>query len=216
MIVDDAEITGFGRGGRAAPPGPEVAVLLTPESMRIVVHLSDLHFGRVDPRLEPPLVRTIHAIAPDLIATSGDLTQRARRSQFEQARAFLQQLRMPTIVVPGNHDVPLFNIAARLVNPFAGYRRRIQRDLEPIFRGEEMIVVGLNSARTIPFNGAGTCMSAMSAAAPSAIGLRDTRRWWCRRARCPHAGAVRPTRSTRCGSRVRRLRSSDIPGWRSS
>jgi 3',5'-cyclic AMP phosphodiesterase CpdA len=123
--------------------------------MRTVVHLSDLHFGRVDRRLIPPLVRAIHAIAPDMIAVSGDLTQRARRNQFEQAATFLQQLPFPKIVVPGNHDVPLYNLAARFVSPFAEYRRQIADDLEPAFLDDEMIVAGLNSARTIPFSGEG-------------------------------------------------------------
>ena len=123
--------------------------------MRIVVHLSDLHFGRVDPRLVPPLVRTIHAIAPHLVAISGDLTQRASRRQFEQARAFLQQLPFQKLIVPGNHDVPLYNIAARFLSPFGPYRRYIQRDLEPVLVDEDMIVAGLNSARTIPFGGGG-------------------------------------------------------------
>src|SRR3984893_1388274 len=108
--------------------------------MRTVVHLSDLHFGRVDPRLVPPLVQTIQAIAPDLIAVSGDLTQRARRSQFVQARAFLERLPFPRIIVPGNHDVPLYNIVARFLNPLADYRRYIAHDLEPVFVDEEMIV----------------------------------------------------------------------------
>jgi 3',5'-cyclic AMP phosphodiesterase CpdA len=123
--------------------------------MRTVVHLSDLHFGRVDPRLVPPLVQTIRAIAPDLIAVSGDLTQRARRSQFVQARAFLQQLAFPQVIVPGNHDIPLFNLPARLLNPLAGYLRYIASDLVPVFADEEMIVVGLNSARAVPFSGSG-------------------------------------------------------------
>ena len=123
--------------------------------MRTVVHLSDLHFGRVDPRLVPPLVQTIREIAPDLIAVSGDLTQRARRSQFAQARTFLQQLPFPQLVVPGNHDIPLFNIPARLLSPLAGYRRYIASDLMPVFADDEMIVAGLNSARSVIFRGAG-------------------------------------------------------------
>jgi 3',5'-cyclic AMP phosphodiesterase CpdA len=123
--------------------------------MRTVVHLSDLHFGRVDPRLVPPLVHTIQAIAPDLIAVSGDLTQRARRSQFVQARAFLERLPFPKIIVPGNHDVPLYNIAARILGPLTGYRRYIARDLKPVFADEEMIVVGLNSARSVVLAGGG-------------------------------------------------------------
>ncbi len=124
--------------------------------MRTVVHLSDLHFGRVDPRVLPPLVHVISALAPNLVVVSGDLTQRARRSQFVQARAFLQQLPFPQIVVPGNHDVPLFNVAARLLSPLAGYRRYIAWDLEPVFQDEEIIVVGLNSARrSVLMGGAG-------------------------------------------------------------
>jgi len=123
--------------------------------MRTIVHLSDLHFGRVDPRLVPPLVQTIQAIAPDLIAVSGDLTQRARRSQFVQARAFLQQLPFPKIIVPGNHDVPLYNIAARFLSPLDAYRRFIAVDLEPVFEDEKIIVVGLNSVRSVLFGGGG-------------------------------------------------------------
>jgi 3',5'-cyclic AMP phosphodiesterase CpdA len=115
--------------------------------MRTVVHLSDLHFGRVDSRIVPPLIHVIRTLAPNLVAVSGDLTQRARRSQFVQARGFLQQLPFPQIIVPGNHDVPLFNVAARLVSPLARYRRYIARDLEPVFEDEEIIVVGLNSVR---------------------------------------------------------------------
>src|SRR5258706_14178026 len=120
------------------------------EPMPTVVHLSDLHFGRVDARLVAPLVRSIQAIAPDLIAVSGDLTQRARRSQFVQARAFLQQLPFPRIVVPGNHDVPLYNVAARFLSPLRGYRHYIERALEPVFMDEEIGVGGLINARPEP------------------------------------------------------------------
>ena len=123
--------------------------------MRTIVHLSDIHFGRLDERLVAPLVRTIQEIAPDLVAISGDLTQRARRGQFAQARAFLDRLPTPRLVVPGNHDVPLFNLAARFLNPYGGYRRYISRDLEPVFEDAEMVAVGLNSARSLPFHGGG-------------------------------------------------------------
>jgi 3',5'-cyclic AMP phosphodiesterase CpdA len=119
------------------------------------VHLSDMHFGRVDARLVPPLVRTIHGLSPDLLAVSGDLTQRARRSQFVEARDFLRQLPFQQIVVPGNHDVPLFNLAARFLHPLDRYCRYITRDLAPVFQDDELIVVGLNSARSLPFHGGG-------------------------------------------------------------
>jgi 3',5'-cyclic AMP phosphodiesterase CpdA len=123
--------------------------------MRTIVHLSDLHFGRLDPRIIGPLVSRIAEIRPDLVAISGDLTQRARRRQFEEARAFLDQLRFPTLVVPGNHDVPLFNVVSRLLDPFGAYRRYISANLEPAHIDEEMAVVGLNSARALISGGRG-------------------------------------------------------------
>lgn len=123
--------------------------------MRTIVHVSDIHFGRVDERLVAPLVEAIRAVAPNLVAVSGDLTQRARRHEFRQARAFLDQLPPPILAVPGNHDVPLFNLAARFLDPYGGYRRYIAQDLEPIYQDEEAIVVGLNSARNFPFHGGG-------------------------------------------------------------
>src|SRR5687767_4904773 len=123
--------------------------------MRTIVHLSDLHFGRVDERIVAPLVDRITSIRPDLVAVSGDLTQRARRGQFQQASAFLARLPFPKVVVPGNHDVPLFNVAARLLDPFGGYRRWIGPDLEPAYIDDEIAVVGLNSARALIRGGRG-------------------------------------------------------------
>lgn len=119
--------------------------------MRTLVHLSDLHFGRTDPSLLDPLVRIIQSIAPDLIAVSGDLTQRARPVQFKAARAFLDQLPAPQVVVPGNHDVPLYDFVTRFTRPLARYRRYITDDLEPWFVDEEVAVLGINTARSLTF-----------------------------------------------------------------
>jgi 3',5'-cyclic AMP phosphodiesterase CpdA len=137
--------------------------------MRTIVHLSDIHFGRVDARLVAPLVRLVHEIGPDLVAISGDLTQRARRRQFQQARAFLDSLPTPQLVVPGNHDLPLFNVAARFVDPYGGYRRYVSPDLEPVYEDAEMVAVGLNSARSLPFNGGGRLNEAQVARAAARL-----------------------------------------------
>jgi 3',5'-cyclic AMP phosphodiesterase CpdA len=147
------------------------------DRVRTIVHLSDIHFGRIDPRLVDPLVDTVSHIAPHLVAVSGDLTQRARRGQFRRARALLDRLPVPLVVVPGNHDVPLYNLAVRWLNPYGGYRQYIQRDLEPVYEDDELIAVGLNSARAFPLSGAGRLNQAqvaraaarLQAAAPSAI-----------------------------------------------
>jgi 3',5'-cyclic AMP phosphodiesterase CpdA len=119
--------------------------------MRTLVHLSDLHFGRVDHRLLAPLRTLVRSLAPDLVVVSGDLTQRARSVQFRQARHFLDSLPQPQIVVPGNHDIPLYNVAARFLTPLHKYRRHIRRDLTPEYVDEEIAVMGLNTARSLTF-----------------------------------------------------------------
>lgn len=117
--------------------------------MRTLVHVSDLHFGRIDPSVVTPLRDAIAASAPDLIAISGDFTQRAKPSEFAAARAFLDSLQPPKLVVPGNHDVPLWNAAARFLTPLSRYRRYISPDLEPEHEDEEMIAIGVNTARSL-------------------------------------------------------------------
>jgi 3',5'-cyclic AMP phosphodiesterase CpdA len=119
--------------------------------MRILVHLSDLHFGCVDERLLEPLRECVAAIKPHLVVVSGDLTQRARPEQFEQARRFLDTLPGPQLVVPGNHDVPLYNVFKRFVNPLKQYRRHITGDLEPFHADDEIAVAGINTARSLTF-----------------------------------------------------------------
>ncbi len=117
--------------------------------MRTIVQLSDLHFGRINEAVIAPLVAQVHALAPDLLVVSGDLTQRARTEQFLEARQFLDALPQPQIVVPGNHDVPLFNLAARLLSPLGKYRRYITPDLQPTYFDEEIAVIGINTARSL-------------------------------------------------------------------
>lgn len=121
--------------------------------MRKILHLSDLHFGRVNPALLGPLMNTVQEVGPDLVAISGDLTQRARSSQFLQARSFLDALPKPQIVVPGNHDIPLHNLFARFFEPLTKYKRYITEDLQPVYQDEEMIIIGVNTARSSVFKG---------------------------------------------------------------
>ncbi|MEP6822392.1 MAG: metallophosphoesterase family protein [Chthoniobacterales bacterium] len=115
--------------------------------MRTIVHLSDLHFGRVDPAIVVPLLDFIRAQKPDLVAISGDLTQRARTTEYLAAREFLREIPFPQIVVPGNHDVPLRNPLARFIRRLDHYRRYITPDLQPSYKDDEIAVIGVNTAR---------------------------------------------------------------------
>jgi 3',5'-cyclic AMP phosphodiesterase CpdA len=119
--------------------------------MRTLVHLSDLHFGRVDPELLEPLRVLVQQVAPDVVVVSGDLTQRAKSEEFEEARAFLDSLPGPQIVVPGNHDISLYNVLRRFLAPLDRYRRYITEDLSPVFIDDEIAVLGVNTARSLTF-----------------------------------------------------------------
>ena len=117
--------------------------------MRTLVHLSDLHFGRIDEALIKPLTAQIERLKPDLVVVSGDLTQRARAEEFREARLFLDTLAAPLIVVPGNHDIPLHNVFNRLLRPLRKYQRHITHELDPFYRDDEIAVVGINTARSL-------------------------------------------------------------------
>jgi 3',5'-cyclic AMP phosphodiesterase CpdA len=119
--------------------------------MRTLVHLSDLHFGRVDATLLDPLRELIERLAPDVVVVSGDLTQRAKSAQFEAAKAWLDTLPGPQIIVPGNHDISLYNVFRRFLQPLTRYKRYITDDLDPIFIDDEIAVLGVNTARSLTF-----------------------------------------------------------------
>ncbi len=117
--------------------------------MRKIVHISDIHFGRVDYAAAESLIVKINELAPSILVVSGDLTQRARSAQFLEARAFLDKLPKPQIVVPGNHDIPLHNVFARFATPLEKYKKYITADLEPFYADDEIAVLGINTARSL-------------------------------------------------------------------
>lgn len=143
--------------------------------MRTIVHLSDLHFGKVHlPTLEPLLAAT-RAAKPDVVAVSGDLTQRARAGQFREARAFLDQLPGAVIVVPGNHDLPLFNLVSRFFTPLRNYRRYITDDLSPSYVDEEIAVLGISSPRKLLHTGGRVNMKQVEETCEAFSGLGNGR-----------------------------------------
>lgn len=117
--------------------------------MRTLAHLSDLHFGRVDYTVRDAVIETVKSLKPDVVVVSGDLTQRARSRQFQEARQFLDALPQPQIVVPGNHDVPLYNFFARFGRPLDKYRRHITEDMQPFYADDEVAIIGVNTARSL-------------------------------------------------------------------
>lgn len=114
-----------------------------------IAHVSDLHFGCARPEVVEALLKSISKINPDLVAISGDLTQRARASQFKEARAFLSRLHVPWLCVPGNHDLPLFNLFSRFFTPFRGYKKLIHPRLNVGWIGRGTAIFGFNTTGRI-------------------------------------------------------------------
>ena len=116
--------------------------------MRTIAHISDLHFGRIDPAVVEGLVEDLSHRKPSVLVVSGDFTQRARERQYADAAAYLKRLPTPQLVVPGNHDIPLFDVIRRIFFPLHRYRKHITRDLRPVYQDDELIVLGINTARS--------------------------------------------------------------------
>jgi len=122
--------------------------------MARLIHLSDLHFGAHDPRLVDAVAERVDEERPDLVVISGDFTQRARTEQFKEACRFLERLRdggHEVLGVPGNHDVPLYDVLRRFLSPLARYRRYIDETLCPFVELPGVAVLGINTARSLTF-----------------------------------------------------------------
>ena len=120
--------------------------------MARIAHLSDVHFGAHDPVVVTGAEAWLTEHRPDLVVISGDFTQRARVAQYREAGAFLDRLEaagLPTLGVPGNHDVPLYDVLRRFARPLRRYRRYIDEDLCPWFENDRLAVLGINTARSL-------------------------------------------------------------------
>lgn len=115
--------------------------------MSTLLHVSDPHFGTERPEVVEALLRLAAQLQPERVILSGDITQRARRAQFDAARAFIDALPAPTLVIPGNHDIPLFNLWARVLAPYAGFRRVFGPGLETEWSTPQWLVLALNTTR---------------------------------------------------------------------
>jgi 3',5'-cyclic AMP phosphodiesterase CpdA len=115
--------------------------------MLTLLHISDLHFGPLYlPAVGEALVHAAHRLRPAVIVASGDFTQRAKPAEFLAARQYLDRLPPATqVLVPGNHDVPLYRVHERLVAPYALYREYLAETLDTVVTRPDAMIVALNS-----------------------------------------------------------------------
>lgn len=117
--------------------------------MKLIAHISDPHFGSEDPAIAAELLRELRTLDPAVVAISGDLTQRGRRAQFRDAKNWLEHLGVPYVVVPGNHDIPLYDVFTRFIRPRDRYLDIVTRDLEPCFFDDSLAVCGIDTTLSL-------------------------------------------------------------------
>ena len=115
--------------------------------MSVLLQVSDPHFGTERAPVVEALVALAQRERPALVVLSGDITQRARPAQFRAARAFADRLGAPLLAIPGNHDLPLFDLLTRALRPYARYRAAFGDLLEPVFASDAWLVLGVNTTR---------------------------------------------------------------------
>jgi 3',5'-cyclic AMP phosphodiesterase CpdA len=115
--------------------------------MSVLLQISDPHFGTEQAPVVEALVAWSLQQRPDVLVLSGDITRRARASQFGVARAFPDRLGVPVLAIPGNHDIPLFNMGARLLHPYARHGEAFGDELEPVHSSPELLVLCVNTTR---------------------------------------------------------------------
>lgn len=112
----------------------------------MILHLSDLHFGTEKAECVEAIQRFCIQHQPETVVVSGDLTQRARFKQFYACKQFLESLKRPYIVIPGNHDIPLYQLWNRIFSPFARYQFFFGQ-MEGVLETAHFYIIGLNSIR---------------------------------------------------------------------
>lgn len=116
--------------------------------MTVLLQISDPHFGTERPAVVEALLRLAEQQRPAIVVISGDITQRARHAQFAAAKEFVSRLVAPALVaIPGNHDIPLFNVLARAFYPYRGFQWAFGAQLEPEWEGEDFRVICVNTTR---------------------------------------------------------------------
>lgn len=116
--------------------------------MSLVLQVSDTHFGTERAHVVEAVQALAAELKPDLVVLSGDITQRARRAQFAAARRFAERLNARALlVIPGNHDIPLLNLWARIANPYGSYAEAFGTELEPSYESDHLLVIGVNTTR---------------------------------------------------------------------
>jgi 3',5'-cyclic AMP phosphodiesterase CpdA len=137
-----------------------------------ILHLSDVHVGKGDPaEILDGLVELAGELRPELVLATGDLSNRGQLEQLRSARALLDRIGLPVLAVPGNHDIP-YTLPARFTRTFDRWET-VFDGVEPVFRSDALLVVGLNSVRPWRQQGGALTQDALGRAAAALVDAPD-------------------------------------------
>jgi 3',5'-cyclic AMP phosphodiesterase CpdA len=117
--------------------------------MTVILHASDIHFGKADTALTEELLGEINTRKPDLTILSGDFVQTGFASEFKQAQEFIARIKSPVLCVPGNHDIPRTQLFQRFFRPFRRYKKYINPETDPLYESDDLLVAGINTGRPV-------------------------------------------------------------------
>ena len=107
-------------------------------------HISDVHFGVEDRSALDAVAKAIREEQPDALVCTGDLTQRAKRSEFAAATEWFAGLGIPVVLEPGNHDMPYYNLIERFTDPYRRFRK-LNASVGRAFETDDVVLVSLKS-----------------------------------------------------------------------
>ena len=116
--------------------------------MRTLVHITDIHFGKLTAGAMERMEARIAEIKPDICTVGGDFTMRSRPREWIAARALIDRLPGVVLAVPGNHDMPYVNLWERFRHPYRRFQSYINENPDPAFMDDEIAVMGINTARS--------------------------------------------------------------------
>lgn len=107
-------------------------------------HISDVHFGVEDRAALDAFAQAVADERPDAVVCTGDLTQRAKHSEYAAAREWFAALGVPVVLEPGNHDLPYYNPWERFTDPFRRYHR-LRAAVPDGFASDDVVLVPLRT-----------------------------------------------------------------------
>lgn len=109
--------------------------------MSTIAHISDLHVGFTEFREDILLntISNINSLNPTAVVISGDITDHGYYREFIKAKEYLDLIKSPTVIVPGNHDAR--NIGDEIFEEVIG-----KRYSSLVLKDEKIKIIGLDSS----------------------------------------------------------------------